>query len=364
MVMNEEERRPMLTVLIIDDQSVSRMILSELIGSIQGDIRVEAFGSPIVALEWAKTHSVDLVLTDFKMPVMNGVEFTQWFRQIPVCADVPVIVVTCVDDKAVKYRALEAGATDFLSKPIDHYECRARCRNLLKLRQQQQLIKERAKSLEQEVLNNTTTILQREKETLIRLAQVGEYRGGEEDIGHVYRVARYARLIAETLGFEAYRCDIIEQAASLHDIGNVGIPDRILLKPGKLNAQEWETVKTHTAIGYEILHQSSSCFLGVGAIIARSHHERYDGSGYPQALKGEEIPIQARIVAIADVYDVLCSRRIYKQAWSIEQASGYIKAERGRHFDPGCVDAFLANRDKLPAIALEVSATQKLVNLE
>ncbi|MGD2083626.1 MAG: response regulator, partial [Chromatiales bacterium] len=313
----------MSTVIIIDDQSVSRMILAELIRSIGQEISVEAFSDPVAALDWTRSNGADLVLTDFKMPHMDGVEFTQWLRQIPACSDVPVVVITCVDDKAVRYRALEAGATDFLSKPIDHYECRARCRNLLKMRRQQSIIRDRAHWLEGEIRATTRALELREKETLYRLARAGEYR--DADTGnHVVRMARYARLVADRLGLEAARGEILEHAAPMHDIGKIGIPDRILLKADRLAADEWEIMKTHTLIGYEILRDSPSHFLRAGAVIALGHHERYDGSGYPQGLKGELIPLEARIVAVADVFDALCSVRPYKDAWRPEHALEYL----------------------------------------
>ena len=340
----------MSSVIVIDDQSVSRMILSELIRSIGDDIQVESFSDPVVALDWVRSHEVDLVLTDFKMPHMDGVEFTRWLRQIPACTDVPLVVITCVIDKAVRYRALEAGATDFLSKPIDHFECRARCRNLLKLREQQAIVRDRARWLEQEVQDTTLALRLREKETLFRLARAGEYR--DEDTGnHILRVARYARLIGDTLGLDSMRAEVLEHAAPMHDIGKIGIPDSILLKPDRLSRDEWDIMKTHARIGYEILHDSPSQFLRMGATIAHSHHERYDGSGYPNGLTGEEIPLEARITAVADVFDALCAPRPYKRPWSLQDAADYLFGERGRQFDGACVDAFLANRTQVESIA-------------
>jgi two-component system response regulator RpfG len=163
-------------------------------------------------------------------------------------------------------------------------------------------------------------------------------------------MARYARLVADRLGLEAARGEILEHAAPMHDIGKIGIPDRILLKADRLAADEWEIMKTHTLIGYEILRDSPSHFLRAGAVIALGHHERYDGSGYPQGLKGELIPLEARIVAVADVFDALCSVRPYKDAWRPEHALEYLSDQRGRHFDPDCVDAFMANLDAVEQI--------------
>ncbi len=344
----------MSNVIIIDDQSVSRMILGELIRSISDEIRVESFADPVGALEWVRSNNADLVLTDFKMPHMDGVELTQWIRQIPACADVPVVVITCVDDKAVRYRALEAGATDFLSKPIDHYECRARCRNLLQMRHQQSIIRDRAHWLEAEIRETTQALKLRERETLFRLARAGEYRD-QVTGNHVLRMARYVRLTADSLGLERDQAEILEHAAPMHDIGKIGVPDRVLLKPGRLSEEEWQIMMSHTRIGYEILRDSPSFYLKAGAIIALHHHERFDGSGYPQRLAGDRIPLEARIVAVADVFDALISQRPYKEPWPHERVLEYLQAERGRQFDPECVNAFLANLDRIEAISTDLA---------
>ncbi len=338
----------MARVLIVDDQLISRMILEQLIHSLDSDAEAVSFSDPVKALEWAKNHPVDLVLTDLKMPNMNGVEFTQWLRNTPSCIDVPIVVITCVEDQSTKYRALEAGATDFLTKPIDHHECRARCRNLLKLRQQQSIIRDRAKWLEKEIDDKTRELQLREKETLLRLARAGEFRDSDTN-GHVLRMAYTARLIAETIGKDSTYCEIMEQAAPMHDIGKIGVPDRILLKPGKLDAKEREIMIRHARIGYDILRDSPSQYLQLGATIAWCHHERYDGNGYPRGLRGEAIPLEARIVAIADVFDALLSERPYKAAWTVDRALDLIRNESGRHFDPQCVEALLENLQEILA---------------
>lgn len=335
-------------VLILDDQLISRMILEQLIRSLGEQAEAISFADPIQALEWTKENAVDLVLTDLKMPNMNGVEFTQWVRQTPSCADVPIVVITCVEDQNTKYRALEAGATDFLTKPIDHHECRARCRNLLKLRQQQSIIRDRARWLEKEIADKTRELRLRERETLLRLAKAGEFRDSDTN-GHVVRMAFTARLIAETLGKDSDYCDVIELAAPMHDIGKIGIPDHVLLKPAKLNTQERSIMMRHARIGYDILSDSPSEYLQFGATIAWCHHERFDGAGYPRGLRGEAIPLEARIVAIADVFDALLSERPYKHAWPIERALEVISGESGRHFDPECVEALLINLEKILA---------------
>ncbi len=337
------------TVVIIDDQSTGRKILEELVRTIERGLVVQSYAEPYAALEWVKAQIPDLVLTDYKMPGLDGVEFIRRFRAVPGCADVPLIMVTIVEDRRIRYEALEAGATDFLTRPIDHYECRARCRNLLTLRKQQRIIKDRAKWLEQQVAVATSQIRTREQETLLRLAKAGEYRD-EETGNHVLRMAKYSRLLAEAMGLIDSECDDIELAAPMHDIGKIGIPDDILLKRGKLTATEFEIIKAHPTIGYDILKDSPSKYLQLGAIIAYGHHEKFDGTGYPQGLKGDDIPMAARIVAVADVYDALTSVRPYKAAWSSARAVQYVEEQQGRHFCPACVDAFLVRLDRIREI--------------
>ncbi|MHB8533920.1 MAG: HD-GYP domain-containing protein [Sulfuricaulis sp.] len=332
------------SILIVDDQFTSRKILEQLLITLGDHLDVKTFVEPIDALEWAMVHQPDLVLTDYKMPNMNGIEFTRRFRER--YPDVPLIVVTGTEDKEIRYQALEAGATDFLTKPIDYVECRARCRNLLLLSHHQQLTKDRANLLQEQVSEATREIRTREQETLMRLAKAGEYRD-EETGNHVVRMAKFARLMAEKLSLPESDCHVLEIAAPMHDIGKIGIPDNILLKPGKLDPSELVIMRTHSRIGYEILKDSPSKFLQMGAIIALGHHERYDGTGYPSRLRGYEIPLVARIVAVADVFDALTSVRPYKKAWSVQDALNYLNAEKGKHFDPECIDVFHDQLDKI-----------------
>ena len=337
----------MSTILIIDDQSTSRMILEQLVSTLSGHVTAKSFADPVEALRWATENHPDLVLTDYKMPNMDGIEFTRRFREAH--PDTPLVVVTALEDKEIRYQALEAGATDFLNKPVDHTECRARCRNLLLLSHHQQQAKQRAHLLELKVNDATQEIRIRELETLLRLAKAGEYRD-EETGNHVIRMAKFARVMAEKLGLPENDCHVIEIAAPMHDIGKIGIPDGILLKPGKLDPDELRIMRNHSQIGYEILKDSPSKYLQMGAVIALGHHERYDGTGYPSRLRGYEITLEARIVAVADVFDALTSVRPYKKAWSIQEALNYLNAERGKHFDPDCVDAFNAQFNKILGI--------------
>ncbi|WP_273151205.1 HD domain-containing phosphohydrolase [Methylophaga thiooxydans] len=328
-------------VLIIDDQSTGRTILEKVIQQISDNLQVSAFGNPVEALNWVNEHEPDLIITDYRMPEMDGVEFIRAVRQKPHCENVPIMMITVVSEKEVRYEALDAGATAFLTRPIDQIECRTSCRNLLKMHEQHLIIQDRADWLARQVEVATEQITEREKETILRLARAGEYR--DEGTGnHIIRMAKYSRFIAEALGtFSRQDCDDLEYAAPMHDIGKIGIPDGILLKPGKLNDYEWDIMQTHTTIGHAILSDSQSRYMKIGAIIALNHHERFDGKGYPNGLKGEEIPLIARIVAVADVFDALVSSRPYKQAWETKEAIAYIQHNAGSHFDPQCVDAFM-----------------------
>src|SRR5258708_16694195 len=252
-------------------------------------------------------------------------------------------------DGEVGWAAPDAGITGFLPKPVDARECLARCRNLLTLRRQQLALEDRKRLLEHMVEDATREVREREKETLLRLARAGEFRDGETG-NHLIRMSRYSRLIADRIGLDLDEAETVELAAPLHDIGKIGIPDHILLKPGKLDEAEWQTMRRHPVMGHEILKGSASKYVRMGALIALGHHEKYDGSGYPNGLVGEHIPLCARLVAVADVFDALTSVRPYKEAWPSERAFAYIAEQRGKHFDPGLAEAFLGLREE----ALEI----------
>jgi two-component system, response regulator RpfG len=350
-------------VLIIDDEFTSRVILQKIVLGIQRDIVVESFASPVAAMEWIKGNQPDLVIVDYMMSEMSGLEVVQYIRQIPHLIDVPIVVVTANEDRDIRYQALEQGATDFILKPIDPYECHARCRNLLSLRRHQRIVMERAQSLEQAVAAATQKILAREHETLFRLAKAGEFRDTETG-NHILRMAKYSRLIAEEMGLNQERCELIEYAAPMHDIGKIGIPDYILLKPGKLTLEEFEIMKKHPMIGFQILQHSPSKFLSMGSEIALGHHEKFDGSGYPLGAKADKIPLEARIVAVADVYDALTSERPYKKAWSPDDALNYLTSNKGTHFDPECVDAFISQFRKITLIQQQLQDFPDAVPLQ
>jgi two-component system, response regulator RpfG len=336
-------------VVIVDDQSTGRMILEKIILQIADDLQVIDFADPKKALQWLANNPADLIVTDYRMPGLNGIEFIKAIREIDIAKHVPVMMITVVSEKEVRYEALDAGATAFLTRPIDQIECRTTCRNLLTLHKQHSIIQNRADWLAQQVDIATQQILQREQETILKLAKAGEYRD-EETGNHVIRMAKYSREIAKQLGLNEEECNDLQHAAQMHDIGKIGIPDRVLLKEGKFNSEEWEIMKTHTTIGYEILSDSHSKYIQMGAIIALNHHERFDGTGYPNQLSGKDIPLIARIVSVADVFDALLSARPYKKAWPLQDAIDFLTNNAGTQFDPQCVEAFCSCLDKIIAI--------------
>jgi len=333
-------------IAIIDDQSTSRLVLSRLVQDLEPGLSFSEYSSAAEALSGFQGRFPDLVLVDYRMPGMTGIDLIRLLRADPAYGDIPIVMITASDAIDIRHEALNAGASDFLQRPLDHAECRARIRNHIRLRRQALLLKDRANHLEHVVSQRTRDILDREQETIFRLAKAGEYRD-EETGDHVLRMSHYSRLLAEQLGLDADHCQRIQIASPMHDIGKIGIPDAILLKRGRHTEEERQIMQRHTLIGHEILQDSPSIYLQLGATIALGHHERWDGSGYPNRIAGEAIPLEARIVTVADVFDALVTRRPYKEPWSLSDAVAYLKGQSGEQFDPQCVVAF---NKVLPAI--------------
>lgn len=332
-------------VLIVDDAEIN-LILFEALLKRMGKCESFKFSSSVEGLACAKQEDFDLIIVDYMMPVLNGMEFITQLRNTSGREDTPVLMITANDQKQVRYRALDAGATDFLTKPVDKVEFMARVNNMLQLGASRKVLADRNAWLDEEVRKRTAEIKERERETVIRLSKAAEYRDRETG-SHIVRMAHYSRLIARGMGLPAPECELLLEAAPMHDIGKVGITDNILLKPGRLTPEEFEVMKQHAVIGHDILKGSSSRVLQTGAAIALGHHEKYDGSGYPGGLIGDAIPIFSRIVAVADVFDALTSERTYKKAWSLERASDHVKASAGTHFDPQCVTMFFEQWDSV-----------------
>ena len=337
-----------LNVLIVDDTPVNLVLFSALVQKLAGCTDFP-FDEPLKALEWAKTNTTDLLILDYMMPDMDGLEFITAFRKLPGHDETPILMVTASDQKEVRYAALDTGATDFLMKPLDRVEFLTRSRNMLALQASRKKLGDHAAWLADEVRKATSEIVLRERETVLRLSKAAEYRDPETG-AHIMRMAHYSQLIARQLGLKIEEQELILEAAPLHDIGKVGIPDGILLKPGKLTEAEFEIMRQHAQIGYEVLKGSSSRVLQSGAEIALGHHEKFDGSGYPRGLAGEAIPLFSRIVAVADVFDALTSERPYKRMWDDESANRLIRSQTGLHFDPRCVEAFFSGWDDVMQI--------------
>lgn len=335
-------------VIIVDDNRTNLLLFQGLVSQLPGCESL-TFDDPRKALAWCGDNGADLVLTDYMMPEVDGLEVIARIRAMNGMHDVPIVMVTTTDLKEIRYEALQRGATDFLNKPVDATEFMARMTNLLELRRNQIRLRDRASWLAEEVAKATETLVQRENEIIWRLSKAAEYRDPETG-AHILRMANFCRLIADEMKLPWEEQDIIYRAAPMHDIGKVGIADDILLKPGRLTPDEFELMKEHTRIGQAILQNSPSQLLAVAAEIAITHHEKFDGSGYPKGLKGEEIALAGRICAVADVFDALTSARPYKEPWTVEKASEYIRENTARHFDPRCVDAFFARFGEALAI--------------
>lgn len=337
------------SVLVIDDQTSNSLLIAEILSGISASVAVLTFDRPLEAVKYAADHALDLVVTDFSMPELDGIGVIRQLKQMDHLVDLPIVVVTASDDLAVRYAALDAGAADFLIRPINPRECQSRCRNLLNMRSFQLQNKRHAEILEQRVAEVTEDLQSRNMEMLQRLAVVAEKR--DSDTGqHLVRMARYSVLLARQIGLDDSEVNMIGMAAPLHDIGKIGIPDDILLAPRRLTDSELAIMRTHPDIGHEMLQGSSSDSMRMSADIARHHHERFDGKGYPARLGGHDIPLSARIVAVADVWDALLSPRPYKRPWTMEAAIQLLRDGAGSQFDPVLVDAFLTDLDTLAVI--------------
>jgi len=320
--MTQPNNRPL--ILAVDDEASNLQLLRQIL---QDHYRLLFAKDGARALELARQERPDLVLLDVMMPGMSGYEVCASLKAEPSTASIPVIFVTALTDTADELEGFEAGAVDYITKPVSPPIVRARVRTHLSLVRMEEL---RATRLE---------IVQ-------RLGLAAEYKDNETGL-HVIRMSHFARILGIAAGMTETEADDLLHAAPMHDVGKIGIPDRILQKPGPLDPEEWKIMQSHVTIGAEIIGEHDGGMLALAAQIALTHHEKYDGSGYPRGLRGADIPLVGRIVAIADVFDALTSKRPYKKAWTEEEAIAFLREQKGRHFDPALVDLFI---EQLPAV--------------
>lgn len=326
-------------ILVVDDDETNVKLLEHLL--YQNGFRfVRWTTDPRKVLGLYQEFRPDLVLLDLNMPYMNGIEVMEKIHEIEKETYPSIIVFTADHNEEAKIHSLLSGALDFLAKPFDVVEAMARIRNMLNVRLLHNRVNSQNKVLDQKIRERTQELADTRLEVVQRLGRAAEYRDNETGM-HVIRMSRYSSLLGEAVRLTPDQCELLLHASPMHDIGKIGIPDNILLKPGKLDAAEWETMKTHAEIGGKILSGSSSNLMQMAESIALTHHEKWDGSGYPRGLKGEEIPLEGRIVAICDVFDALTSERPYKNAWPVERAVQELKDNSGRHFDPDLVSKFM-----------------------
>ncbi|WP_317205736.1 two-component system response regulator [Janthinobacterium sp.] len=311
-------------ILAVDDEASNLQLLRQIL---QTGYRLLFAKDGERALELARQERPELILLDVMMPGMSGHEVCRRLKADAATSAIPVIFVTALSEPQDELSGFEAGAVDYISKPLSPPIVRARVRTHLSLVHVDELKESRLQIVQ-------------------RLGLAAEYKDNETGL-HVIRMSHYARLLGVAAGMDEDEADELLHAAPMHDVGKIGIPDRILQKPGKLDAEEWAVMQTHATIGGEIIGEHQHGLLALAREIALSHHEKWDGSGYPKGLAGEAIPLAARIVAVADVFDALTSVRPYKTAWTVEAAAEFLREQRGRHFDAALVDLFLA---ELPAI--------------
>jgi len=307
-------------ILIVDDEATNLALLHQIL---KDDYALIFANSGQEALAMAAKQPLSMILLDIQMPEMSGYEVCAALKADPVTESIPVIFVTALKDYGNEETGFLLGCVDYLVKPVVPSLVRSRVRTHLSLVQASQL-------------------KQSQRDTIFMLGEAGHYRDNDTGL-HIWRMAAYSKTLAKALGWSEACVELLELAASMHDTGKIGIPDSILCKPDKLTAEEWQIMKTHSQIGYDILAKSEAPLLKLAAEIALHHHEKWDGSGYPSGFKGKDIPESARIVAVADVFDALTMERPYKKAWPVEQAIAMIKENAGQHFDPSIVTCFMDN---------------------
>ncbi|WP_191487140.1 HD domain-containing phosphohydrolase [Pseudomonas sp. FEN] len=343
-------------IVIIDDVPVNLRLLDSCLRA-SGLNNIRTFSDSTEGLAWLQANPWDLLLLDLYMPVLDGFEILERLKQRSRIES-PIIIVTALNDPKNRRKGLELGANDFISKPIDLPEVLLRVRSCLELAQTTRLLRDANGDLERKVERRTAQLEAGYQSIIKSLGRAASYR--DHDTGsHIRRIGDSAAMLAKACGMPRQWCELIRMAAPMHDVGEIGIEEAILQKPGPLTAQEREVMQEHPRIGYELLHDNNgSPLTELAAEIALAHHERWDGSGYPNRLQGEAIPLSGRIVAICDVYDALRMPRPYKQVWSVERSREYLCEQAGRHFDPQLVDIFCGLLDAVEELDVTARRAQ------
>jgi len=342
------------TILVVDDAPENIAVLK---GVLMNNYRVKVALNGEKALRIAFSDiPPDLILLDIMMPEMDGYEVCRRLKADPRTKKIPVIFVTAMGETEDETFGFELGAVDYITKPVSSPIVRARVHSQLALYDQK-------RDLEETVLQRTAELNDTRFEIIRRLGRAAEFKDNETGM-HVIRMSHYSRIIAKAIGLDECEADLLLNAAPMHDIGKIGIPDSVLLKPGNLDTDEWALMKQHPEFGANIIGEHESELLKMARIVALTHHEKWNGQGYPKGLAGEEIPLVGRIVAVADVFDALTTERPYKKAWSVDRAVEIIKEESGQHFDPMLVDAFLQSLTEILAIKEQYAETVGLTLLE
>lgn len=324
--------------LIVDDNHASCVLLNKMLNR-AGYQNISVTTDPTQVPELYQAKPFDLIFLDILMPGMDGIEVMRALNEIKGDDYLPILVLTVDLDHDVRNRALHAGAKDFLTKPYDYTEALNRIRNMLEVRFMHNQLRDKNQHLEHEVKRRTKALEETRLGIIQRLGRVAEYRDNETGM-HVIRMSKYCELMAREVGMSESNCGGLMNAAPMHDVGKIAIPDNILLKKGPLDDDEWDVMKTHAKLGAELLDGYDYGVLALAKNLALTHHEKWDGSGYPQGLKGEEIPLDTRILTICDVFDALTSVRPYKEAWSVKETMAKIEQDSGTHFDPDLVPRF------------------------
>jgi putative two-component system response regulator len=342
--MHNQENAMQKTILIVDDTPENLHLLKELLSPYyRVQIAINGRLALKIALSPAKP---DLILLDIMMPEMDGYEVCRHLKQDDRTRDIPVLFATAKSEVKDETLGLEMGAADYLVKPISPPIVLARVKTHLAISDQQKLLADQVETRTAQLNIRNLELEETRIEVINQLGRAAEYRDNETGL-HIKRMSRFTRLLALKSGLSEPEANELMHAAPMHDVGKIGIPDNVLLKPAKLTKEEFEIIKTHPKIGYEIIGPQGSRVLRLGGEIAYTHHEKWNGSGYPRGLKGEEIPLAGRICAIGDVYDALTSIRPYKKAWSVDDALGLISKESGEHFDPKLAALFLGMKSEI-----------------